>query len=32
MIKKTKKTTLTKQQEKIVGLMARGYHEGRDPT
>lgn len=32
MIKKQKKRTLTKQQEKFVGLMARGYHEGRDPT
>ena len=27
-----KKRKLTKQQEKFVDLMARGYHEGRDPT
>ena len=32
MIKRQKKRKLTKQQEKFVDLMARGYHEGRDPT
>ena len=30
MIKRKRK--LTKQQEKFVDLMARGYHEGKDPT
>ena len=32
MIKRQKKRKLTKQQDKFVDLMARGYHEGRDPT
>ena len=32
MIKRQKKRKLTKQQEKFIDLMARGYHEGRDPT
>jgi hypothetical protein len=32
MIKRQKKRKLTRQQEKFVDLMARGYHEGRDPT
>jgi hypothetical protein len=32
MIKRQKKRKLTKQQDKFIDLMARGYHEGRDPT
>tara|TARA_R110001632_G_scaffold42399_5_gene107275 strand:- start:1612 stop:2067 length:456 start_codon:yes stop_codon:yes gene_type:complete len=31
MIKTKRKVKLTSQQEKFINLMAKGYHEGKDP-